>query len=116
MEARLTFVGKQNRINIGKETVRLLGCPQFVTIYLSTNRQYLAVAPCDEHNLMSFRVPDDLMQDHRKCLRIYSKAFVESILRERNQFVNGTYCVSGNYSESQHAVLFPLSQLAEIQQ
>ena len=56
----LSLQGARNCISIGKGVIRALGKPSHVSLKISDNNDSISVFPCDEDDVMSFRVPAKL--------------------------------------------------------
>ena len=106
--ATISIMCKEHQISIGKDVVRLLAVPKFVTIIMNWDERTMAILSCDEKTATSFKVPDKLLVDRHASFRIYSYSFVKELAdrlqidtEERNYY-------KGNYSASLHAVVFQL--------
>ena len=64
--------------------------------------------PCDEDDVMSFRVPVRLFSDHSCVMRINSKRFVHGLMRSNNMDVTRTYTLSGEYVPDKNVAVFSL--------
>ena len=71
----MTLQGARCCISIGKGVIKALGKPSHVSIKISDSHDSLSVFPCDEDDVMAFRVPLKLFTDHRCVMRINSKQF-----------------------------------------
>ena len=76
----MTLQGARCCISIGKGVIKALGKPSHVSIKISDSRDSLSIFPCDEDDVMAFRVPLKLFTDHRCVMRINSKQFVHGII------------------------------------
>ena len=74
----ITLQGGRNCISVGKGVIRALGEPSHVSLKISDNHDSLSVFPCDEDDVMAFRVPVKLLIDHHCVMRINSKRFAYS--------------------------------------
>lgn len=108
----LSFSAKSRQIRIGTGVVRILGNPEYVCLRINDTWDMIAILPCEGTDLMSFKVPDGLLDDSRRqSLRISSKLFVDMVLSHNNLDTETIYSVKGMYSESENAVLFPLYEV-----
>ena len=53
----MTLQGARCCISIGKGVIKALGKPSHVSIKISDSHDSLSVFPCDEDDVMAFRVP-----------------------------------------------------------
>ena len=95
-------------ISIGREVVRLLGTPKYVTLLMNWEERTMAVLACDEKTSTSFKVPEKFLTDRNCNFRIYSASFVKEIGARWNIGREGLNRYKGSYSESLHAVVFQL--------
>ncbi len=104
----LSLQGARNCISIGKGVIRALGKPSHISLKISDTHDSISVFPCDEDDVMSFRVPAKLFIDHRCVMRINSKQFVQGIMNTNDLDSTRTYILSGNYIQSQNVAVFSL--------
>lgn len=102
----LTLQGARCCISIGKGVIRALGKPSHVSLKISDSHDGLSVFPCDEDDIMAFRVPTKLFLDHRCVMRINSKKFVHGIMRTNNLDITKTYMLSGEYLPDANTAVF----------
>jgi len=105
----MTLQGARNCISIGKGVIRALGEPSHVSLKISDTHDSLSVFPCDEDDIMAFRVPVKLLVDHHCVMRINSKRFVHGIMRTNNMDITKTYTLSGEYLKDKNTAVFSLS-------
>ena len=104
----ITLQGGRNCISVGKGVIRALGEPSHVSLKISDNHDSLSVFPCDEDDIMAFRVPVKLLIDHHCVMRINSKRFVHGIMRSNNMDTTRTYTLSGEYLKDMNTCVFSL--------
>lgn len=104
----LSVQGAKNCISIGKGVIRALGKPSHVSLKISDKNGFISVFPCDEDNVMSFKVPTRLFLDHKCVMRIYSKRFVQGLMKSNDLDVSRTYTLSGDYLEDKNIAVFSL--------
>ena len=104
----ITLQGGRNCISVGKGVIRALGEPSHVSLKISDNHDSLSVFPCDEDDVMAFRVPVKLLTDHHCVMRINSKRFVHGIMRSNNMDITRTYTLSGEYLKDMNTCVFSL--------
>lgn len=110
----LTLQGARNTISVGKGVIRALGCPSHISLKISDTNDSISIFPCDEDDVMSFRVPDKLLVDHHCVMRIYSKHFVHGIMRQNDLDVKRTYNLVGSYLKAQNTAVFSLKEGATL--
>ena len=104
----LSLQGARNCISIGKGVIRALGKPSHVSLKISDNNDSISVFPCDEDDVMSFRVPAKLFSDHKCVMRINSKRFVHGIMKSNDLDISRTYTLSGEYLQNKNTAVFSL--------
>ena len=104
----MTLQGARCCISIGKGVIKALGKPSHVSIKISDSRDSLSIFPCDEDDVMAFRVPLKLFTDHRCVMRINSKQFVHGIMRTNQMDTSKTYVLSGEFLEEKNTAVFSL--------
>lgn len=110
---QITIRGRENCIRIGKAVILQLGRPSHISIMVTDSLDTVVVFPCDEDNVMSFKVPQKIYTDHHCNFRIHSKQFVHGIMGVNQMDTNRTYTVSGKYSENDNSMLFHLTDKVE---
>lgn len=104
----LSLQGARNCISIGKGVIRALGKPSHVSLKISDSNDSISVFPCDEDDVMSFRVPTKLFSDHKCVMRINSKRFVHGIMKSNDLDTSRTYTLSGEYLKDKNTAVFSL--------
>lgn len=104
----MTIQGGRNCISIGKGVIRALGEPSHVSLKISDNHDSISVFPCDEDDVMAFRVPTKLLIDHHCVMRINSKRFVHGIMRSNGMDITRTYTLSGEHLKEKNIAVFSL--------
>lgn len=104
----LTLQGARCCISVSKGVIKALGKPSHVSIKISDNHDSLSVFPCDEDDVMAFRVPVKLFTDHKCVMRINSKRFVHGIMKTNQMAISKTYVLSGEYLEEKNTAVFSL--------
>ena len=104
----LSLQGARNCISIGKGVIRALGKPSHVSLKISDSNDSISVFPCDEDDVMSFRVPTKLFLDHKCVMRINSKRFVHGIMKSNDLDTSRTYTLSGEYLKDKNTAVFSL--------
>lgn len=104
----MSVQGARNCISIGKGVIRALGKPSHVSLMISDSNDSISVFPCDEDDVMAFRVPTKLFLDHKCVMRINSKRFVHGIMKSNNLDTSRTYTLSGEYLKDKNTAVFSL--------
>lgn len=105
----MSLQGGQYCISIGKGVIKALGTPSHVSLRISDAQNSISVFPCDEDDIMAFRVPAKLFSDHRCVMRINSKRFVQGIMRANDLDITRTYSLEGAYLEDRNMAVFSLA-------
>lgn len=106
----LSLQGGRFCISIGKGVIKALGTPSHVSLKISDAHDSISVFPCDEDDIMSFKVPSKLFINHRCVMRIHSKRFVHGIMKANNLDISRTYTLAGAYSEEKNIAVFSLTE------
>ena len=104
----IVVFGKQVCISVGKDIIRSLGRPSYICIRINSAFNSVLFKPCEEHDPMSFKVPEKLLSDHRCTLKIHSKMFVQQLLLANNLDPDQTYTFNGYYSPHYNTVIVPI--------
>lgn len=99
-----------NRITIGKDIVKSLGYPKYVCLRINEKNNSFAIFPCDANDVMSFKVPERLLTDHRCVFRLHSKQFLTHLTNKYNLDESCVYGCKGIYSQKLNAVIVSLSE------
>ena len=57
---RISLYGRQNIIQTGKDVVRVLGVPPYISIRINPEMDSILVEPAEEKHKLSFKVADDI--------------------------------------------------------
>ncbi len=99
---------KEGCISVGKDVIRALGEPRYISILKNYEKKTLLIIPCGEYAPLSFKVPEDLMVNTNKKFRIYSLQFVENIRIKYGYTNNKLIRLNGVYDCSMRSVVFEL--------
>ena len=105
----LSLQGSWDTIVVGKNIIRILDNPKFISLRISNDYRSIAVVPCESKDVMSFRVPEKLFESKNCSCKIHSKGFIFDVLTKNNLDPLSTYAIHGTYVESQKAVVFNLN-------
>ena len=102
----ITINGREFCINVGRDVIRALDHPSHICILEHDNWQMIAIAPCDENDVLAFQVPEGFPEDRSRKFRIYSQSLVNEIITQCALDPGTTHNLKGDYVESMNAVLF----------
>lgn len=105
---KLSIQGSHNCIGIGKGVLIAMGCPSHVSLKISDAKDSISVFPCDEDDIMSFRVPTKILSDRRCVMRINSKKFVHGLMLSNDMDATKTYTFDGEYVKDKNMAVFSL--------
>ena len=71
--------GKSNYISVGKECIRELGFPKYITILVNWEGPSVVVMGCQANDSMSFKVPERYWSTRNTNFRIYGNDFVRRL-------------------------------------
>lgn len=97
-------------LTIGKDVIKCLGFPTHISLRINEQNNSFALIPCEEKNVMSFKVPERLLTDHHSVFRITSKSFVMTLLLKYGLSPKNIYECRGIYSEKVNAVIVSLDK------
>ena len=109
LRIEMSLQGIENRFGIGKDVIRALGNPSHVSFKVSDAYDSISVFPCDEDDVMSFKVPEKLFTDKRCVMRISSKKFVHGLMQANDLDITRTYTLPGEYLEDINTAVFSLA-------
>jgi hypothetical protein len=92
-------------LRIGKDVIRVLGSPSFITFLVNWSVPSLAIIECPPSDPMSFLVPMNLMDSNRMGFRIYGHQFMVDLASVAGLEKPGTYRFYGRYDEDRKAVI-----------
>ena len=95
-------------MTIGKDVIRALGNPKYITFLVNWERLSIAILECHPRNNMSFMVPDYYSSDVK--FRIHSKPFVTQVSEACNLPFDRATRFKGVYNLEKKAVIFDLLQ------
>lgn len=102
----ITISGLWNAMNIGKNVIRILGKPEYITIAVNKKRDSIIICPGRYSDLVSYKVPDELYTDNHKIMRVNSKGFSENMLSINNLDSSSTYSIYGEHIAEKNCVRF----------
>lgn len=109
VKLEVSFYGKVNAINIGKDVIRVLGAPLYICFKVNRNMDSIIIAPCEGKETLSFKVPDNIYLVNSVQMRVTSRSFVLGLMTMNNMNMSYTYKVAGTYSEKNNVVIFHLA-------
>ena len=106
----LMIYGYNGALGIGKDAIRLLNNPDYISIRVNPELLSIAIVPCERHDPLSYEVPPRLLTDRKCTFRIYSLEFKNWIRSVIGIDDSKTYTVAGKYSARSNLVYFPIGQ------
>ena len=103
---KISVSGREGRIRIGNGVVKILGSPEYICIYVSTDNDALMVRPCVKKEFLSIKVTKNDNVIPKDDLRVNSLQFVSELCFKNGWNINGTYQMSGVYVASLNATVF----------
>lgn len=76
---KISVSGREGRIRIGNGVVKVLGNPEYICIYVSTNNDALMVRPCEKKEFLSIKVTKNDNVIPKENLRTISLQFVSEL-------------------------------------
>ena len=99
--------GYKNTITIGKDVIRLLNFPDHICFSVNDTNGSILMFPCNEDNVMAFKVPENLFTNSKTVFRITSKSFVCGIMKKYGLSLSEVYSYSG-VPITENSILFSL--------
>lgn len=112
VKLRISFYGRQNCVQVGKDVVRVLGAPKYITLRVNRDMSSVLIESAEEKHKLSFKVPEDLYANNNAQMVINSTSFVIGIMTHNDLDLGGTYQIEGIYSEKNNAVIFNFADAA----
>lgn len=106
-----SIYGRKKSICISKDVLRVIGAPTHVCFKITQDMDSFVIIPCSEKEPMSFRVPDNILFDKHKQMKVTSQSFVVDLLAMNDLDFNRTYRIWGAYSEKNNAVVFNMADV-----
>ena len=106
---RISLQGKNNRLLVGKDVLRVLGAPKYITFRVNRQMDSILIECVEERHNLSFKVPAEVMEGYEKQMYITSESFVLGLMVRNGLDVTKTYELPGIYSEKNNAVVFNFS-------
>ena len=94
-------------ILIGRDTIRALNNPEYITLLVNWDVPSVAVMECQPGDNMSFKVPE--LRNHKDRFRIYGKSFIRRLFAVLERSNESFARFQGNYYSDKKAVIFDLS-------
>lgn len=106
----ITINFREGCVSIGKDVIRALNEPEYISIMKNNEKKTLLIIPCGEYDLLSFNVPDNLLRDYNKAFRIYSLQFTNEFRSEGDFYSENYIRLQGYYDEKMACVVFPFGE------
>ena len=100
--------GKRHEISLGRVVIDLMGCPRYVTIRISKNKDRIIFFPCKSTERFAFRVPDNLFTDRGSRVHIKGKQFVLELLNANGLDEVVNYAFPGDYIENRKIAVYKM--------
>ena len=105
---RITIDGRQDCISIGRDVIRVLGYPEYISILKNDLQNTIAITQSQSREVLSFKVPDGFPDGRRKMFRVYSQAFTSGLMDAYELDRSKSYSFVGQYIKDFGAVIFSL--------
>ena len=73
---RMSLQGKNNRLQVGKDVLRILGAPKYITFRVNKQMDSILIESVEPKHSLSFKVPAAVMEGSEKQMYITSESFV----------------------------------------
>lgn len=101
---------QNNLIRIHRNTLSLLGNPEYIQILVNPDTALIAIRGCNKDDYRSERIRWDTLRDNNKSCEFYSKSLIKTI---RKVFFNNIdthkYRITGKYVNSENLTLFNIN-------
>lgn len=98
--------GPRSYLLIGRDTLRSLNNPEYITLLVNWDVPSVAVMECQPGDSMSFKVPENLSSRHG--FRIFGKSFIGRLSETQDSAINTVARYQGSYDPEKKAVIFDL--------
>ena len=115
MRLFVSLSGKRYRIHICKDIIRVLGRPKYISLKVNKERDSFIVLPCEQKNVMSFKVPERLFESKSVGMRISSQGFIMELFEDNQLNPDRTYRIDGNYLEKFNVVKMDMKDAAIVE-
>ena len=104
----MSICGKRREMTLGRVVIDLMGCPCYLTMRISKNKDSLIFYPCKSTDALAIRVPDNMFMNRGARVRIISKEFVRELLAENGMDEVINYAIPGTYIEERGIIVFKM--------
>ena len=101
----MSICGKRREMTLGRVVIDLMGCPCYLTMRISKNKDSLIFYPCKSTDALAIRVPDNMFMNRGARVRIISKEFVRELLAENGMDEVINYAIPGTYIEERGIIV-----------
>lgn len=105
----VSHTGKNRYIMLNRHAIIVLGMPKYVCMLVGRDKRSLAFAACKEKHVMSFKVPENYFDSRNSEFRIFSKMFVDKLIKVNNLEREKSHNIEGVYDEKNHLIVFPIN-------
>ena len=107
---QITIDGRQDCISIGRDVIRILGYPNYISILKNDSQKTIAIRQSESREVLSFKVPEGFPDEKKKMFRIYSRAFTSDLLETYQLDQMKSHAFIGRYVTEYDAVVFSLER------
>lgn len=105
---------KKYLIRIHRDTLRLIGNPEYVLLLVNPNEKILAVLPSDRSDTKAHHISKSSLHN-KKSFEIYSTPLMQSLKNISTGWeANKAYRIYGEKVPSQYVIKFPMSEALSI--
>ena len=105
----ISYIGKDKYIALNKYSILALGEPRHICMLIRSDKQAIAFVPCKEKHVMSFKVHENYSDSKNLEFKIWSKGFVEQLVRVNNLETEKSHYIEGAYDEAKNIIEFPIN-------
>lgn len=110
---RITIDGRKECISIGRDVIRVLGYPNYISILKNDVQKTIAITQCQSREVLSFKVPEGFPDEKKKMFRVYSQAFTRDLMEAYQLDRAKSHAFLGWYVKEYDAVVFSLERSTE---
>lgn len=107
---RITIDGRKECISIGRDVIRVLGYPNYISILKNDAQKAIAITQSQSREVLSFKVPEGFPDEKKKMFRVYSQAFTSDLMEAYQLDRTQSHAFLGRYVKEYDAVVFSLER------
>ena len=108
---RITIDGRKECISIGRDVIRVLGYPNYISILKNDAQKAIAITQSQSREVLSFKVPEGFPDEKKKMFRVYSQAFTSDLMEAYQLDRTQSHAFLGRYVKEYDAVVFSLERI-----